>query len=131
MLPPAPASQPARGRHRRPHALTLVVAAVFWRGPRRYGALGPMAGLVAGHTGPSGSQYARVRNRGGAAAARSLSGRRAHGSVARLGPHSNTDQLQRYGVRGRCATGAGQPWGRREPPSSGRTSLFSLFDLFV
>jgi len=42
-----------------------------------------------------------------------------------------TDQLQRYGVRGRCATGAGQPWGRREPPSSGRTSLFSLFDLFV
>ena len=29
MLPPAPASQPARGRHRRPHALTLVVGAVF------------------------------------------------------------------------------------------------------
>ena len=40
MLPPAPASQPARGRHRRPHALTLVVGAVFLRGPRRYGALG-------------------------------------------------------------------------------------------
>ena len=94
MLPPAPASQPARGRHRRPHALTLVVAAVFWRGPRRYGALGPMAGLVAGHTGPSGGQYARVRNRGGAAAARSLSGRRAHGSVARLGPHRPTPALR-------------------------------------
>ena len=27
MLPPAPASQPARGRHRRPHALSLVVGA--------------------------------------------------------------------------------------------------------
>ena len=40
MLPPAPSSQPARGRHRRPHVLTLVVGAVFLRGPRGYGALG-------------------------------------------------------------------------------------------
>ena len=38
MLPPAPASQPARGRHRRPHGLTLVVGAVFLRALRRYGA---------------------------------------------------------------------------------------------
>ena len=28
-------------------------------------------------------------------------------------------------------TGAGQPWGRRRPPSSGRTSRISLFNLFV
>ena len=75
-----------RGRHRRPHALTLVVGAVFCVVPVDMGRWA-MAGLVAGHTGPSGGQYARVQNRGGAAAARSLSGRRAHGSVARLGPH--------------------------------------------
>ena len=86
MLPPAPASQPARGRHRRPHALTLVVGAVFLRGPRRYGALGDGWACRRAYW-PPGGQYARVRNRGGAAPARSLSGRRAHGSVARLGPH--------------------------------------------
>ena len=40
MLPPAPSWQPARGPHRRPHVLTLVVCAVFLRAPRRYGALG-------------------------------------------------------------------------------------------
>ena len=125
MLPPAPASQPARGRHRRPHALTLVVGAFFCVVPVDMGRWA-MAGLVAGHTGPSGGQYARVQNRGGAAAARSLSGRRAHGSVARLGPHRPTPSL-------RCTWPVcyWQPWGRREPPSSGRTSLFSLFDLFV
>ena len=52
MLPPAPASQPARGQHRRPHALTLVVGAVFLRGPVDMGRCA-MAGLIAGHTGPS------------------------------------------------------------------------------
>ena len=40
MLPPAPSWQPARGPHRRPHALSHVVGAIFLRGPRRYGALG-------------------------------------------------------------------------------------------
>ena len=60
VLPPAPASQPARGRHRRPHALTLVVGAVFLRGPRRYTGRWAMAGLVAGHTGPSGGQYVKT-----------------------------------------------------------------------
>ena len=60
-----------------------------------------MAGLVAGHTGPSGGQYARVRNRGGAASARSLSGRRAHGSVARLVPQpSLTDSSATVHVAG-------------------------------
>ena len=93
MLPPAPASQPARGRHRRPHALTLVVGAGFCVAPVGMGRWA-MAGLVAGHTGPSGGQYARVQNRGGAASARSLSGRRAHGSVARLGPHRPTPALR-------------------------------------
>ena len=40
MLPPAPSWQPARGPHRRPHGLTLVVGAGFLRALRRYGALG-------------------------------------------------------------------------------------------
>ena len=86
MLPPAPASQPARGRHRRPHALTLVVGAVFCVVPVDMGRWA-MAGLVAGRAGPSVGRGAEMRNRGGAAPARSLSGRRAHGSVARLVPH--------------------------------------------
>ncbi|EOD37683.1 hypothetical protein EMIHUDRAFT_440329 [Emiliania huxleyi CCMP1516] len=46
-----------------------------------------MAGLVAGRASPSAGRGAEVRNRVGAAPARSLSGRRAHGSVARLVPH--------------------------------------------
>ena len=46
-----------------------------------------LSGLVAGRAGPSAGRGAEVRNRGGAAPARSLSGRRAHGSVARLVPH--------------------------------------------
>ena len=130
MLPPAPASQPARGRHRRPHALTLVVGAVFLRGPRRYGALGdgwacrraywPLRGPVC--------PGAKSRRRG--LCAQPVRPARAwFCSPSRASQY--TDQLQRYGARGRCATGAGQPWGRRRPPSSGRTSLFSLFDLFV
>ena len=86
MLPPAPASQPARGRHRRPHALSLVVGAGFcvaYVDTRRWA----LSGLVAGRAGPSAGRGAEVQNRGGAASARSLSGRRAHGSVARLVPH--------------------------------------------
>ena len=55
MLPPAPASQPARGRHRRPHALTLVVGAVFLRGPPSIWGAGRWLGLSPGILAPQGA----------------------------------------------------------------------------
>ena len=93
MLPPAPSWQPARGPHRRPHLLTHVVDAGFCVPPVNTGRWA-MAGLVAGRAGPSVGRGAEMRNRGGAAPARSLSGRRAHGSVAHLVPHRPTPALR-------------------------------------
>ena len=119
MLPPAPASQPARGRHRRPHALTLVVGAVFLRGPRRYGALGdgwacrraywPLRGPVC--------PGAKSRRRGRCA----QPVRPARAWFCSPSRASQTNSSATVNVAGVVLGLGSLGWGRRRPPSSERS----------
>ena len=121
MLPPAPASQPARGRHRRPHALTLVVGALFLRGPRRYGALGDADGWACRRAywplrGPV-CPGAKSRRRGRCA----QPVRPARAWFRSPSRASQTNSSATVNVAGVVLGLGSLGWGRRRPPSSERS----------